>query len=293
MSISIFIDNVNVTIAGDAPVVTNPTVSTSTVSNIGQTAATLNATIKNPDGVAITAKGFELKATQGGTYVQVAGTGAGNAFSANLSALSPSTSYTYKAYITYNGITVYGNELTFNTLAQGVEPCDVPTGLSVSNVGSDQITITWDNNSSADSWNIQYRPENGQLASATSLVNNYTIQGLMSGTTYRIQVQANCGSGNLSEWSDIITVTTTGIHDYLENSVLLFPNPAKEVVNVQCTEQFYDAQVEVLDVYGKLLQTLKISSENTQINVSGLANGMYFVRVTTEQGVVTKRFVKK
>ena len=31
----------------------------------------------------------------------------------------------------------------------------------------------------------------------------------------------------------------------------------------------------------------------TRINVSALANGMYFVRVTTEQGMVTKRFVKK
>jgi len=31
----------------------------------------------------------------------------------------------------------------------------------------------------------------------------------------------------------------------------------------------------------------------TRINVSGLANGMYFVRVKTDQGMVTKRFVKK
>ena len=49
----------------------------------------------------------------------------------------------------------------------------------------------------------------------------------------------------------------------------------------------------LLDVYGKLLQIVPITSETTQINVSGLANGMYFVRVTTEEGVVTKSFVKK
>ena len=30
-----------------------------------------------------------------------------------------------------------------------------------------------------------------------------------------------------------------------------------------------------------------------RINVSGLANGMYFVRVTTDEGVVTKTFVKR
>ena len=65
---------------------------------------------------------------------------------------------------------------------------------------------------------------------------------------------------------------------------------------VQCTMnnvQWDGATIEVLDIYGKLLQTLKADSEITQINVSSLANGMYFVRMTTEQGTVTKRFVKK
>jgi hypothetical protein len=31
----------------------------------------------------------------------------------------------------------------------------------------------------------------------------------------------------------------------------------------------------------------------TRINVSALADGMYFVRVTTEEGTVTKTFVKR
>jgi hypothetical protein len=34
-------------------------------------------------------------------------------------------------------------------------------------------------------------------------------------------------------------------------------------------------------------------STPTRINVSGLAEGMYFVRVTTDKGTVTKTFVKK
>ena len=57
--------------------------------------------------------------------------------------------------------------------------------------------------------------------------------------------------------------------------------------------QWNDATIEVYDVYGKLLQIVPVTSEITPINVSGLANGMYFVRVTTEAGMVTKTFVKK
>ena len=51
--------------------------------------------------------------------------------------------------------------------------------------------------------------------------------------------------------------------------------------------------VEVFDVYGKVINTVNVVENPTRINVSGLANGMYFVRVTTDAGTVTKSFVKK
>jgi hypothetical protein len=51
--------------------------------------------------------------------------------------------------------------------------------------------------------------------------------------------------------------------------------------------------MEVYDVYGKLINTVNVVENPTRINVSNLSNGMYFVRVTTEEGVVTKQFVKK
>ena len=48
-------------------------------------------------------------------------------------------------------------------------------------------------------------------------------------------------------------------------------------------------------MYGKLINMVGVCDTpvQTRINVSGLANGMYFVRVTTDEGVVTKSFLKK
>ena len=273
---------------------TDPTVATVAASAIEQTTATLNATITDPDNVTITAKGFEWKATAGGTYTQIAGTGTGNTFTANLSGLTANTGYTFKAFITFNGTTVYGEEMTFTTLPEEVQPCNVPTNLHTTDIQNEAISIAWDADANVTSWNIQYRPVGGTLATATTNTNSYTITGLTGLTTYEIQVQANCGDGNLSDWTSAITPQTTnvGIENYLINSVILFPNPAKEVINVQCT--MYNVQsVEVIDVYGKVINSLNVTENPTRINVSGLANGMYFVRVTTEMGVVTKSFVKR
>ena len=281
--------------SGTGPVITDPTVATNAASALGQTTATLNATITNPDNVSITAKGFQWKATNGGTYTSVAGTGTGNTFTANLTNLTPNTSYTFKAFITFNGTTVEGNEMTFTTLEQGVEPCDVPTGLHTTDVQNESIAIAWDANANVNSWNIQYRPQNGTWNSATSNTNSYTITGLTGDKDYEIQVQANCGDGNVSDWSASITAHTTnvGIENWLENNVTLFPNPAREYIDIRVDGDLNVTMMEVYDVYGKLINTLNDIDTPTRINVSGLADGMYFVRVTTEKGVVTKSFVKR
>jgi len=280
---------------GSGPVITDPTVATNEAESIAQTTATLKATITNPDGVTITAKGFQWKATNGGTYTSVAGTGTGNTFTANLTNLTPNTSYTYKAFITFNGTTVEGSEMTFTTLPEDTpEPCNTPTGLTVSSETDESITITWNADANVSSWNIQYSAAGGTLNSATSNTNSYTLSGLTPETTYTIQVQANCGDGNLSEWSTSVTGTTTvGIDSWLSNSVSLYPNPAKEYVDIRVSEDVNVTLMEVYDVYGKLINTVNVIDNPTRINVSSLANGMYFVRVTTEAGAVTKTFVKK
>ena len=284
------------TAGGSGPVVTDPTVATNAAENIAQTAATLKATITNPDNVTITAKGFQWKATNGGTYTSVTGTGTGNTFTANLTNLTPNTSYTYKAFITFNGTTVEGSEMTFTTLPEDVEPCETPTNLHASTCDAHSITIGWNANGNATSWNIRYRVENGSWSSATSTTNSYVISGLVAETVYEIQVQANCGDGNLSEWCEPIHISTTievGIDSWLESSVSLYPNPAREYIDIRVDGDLNVTMMEVYDVYGKLINTVNVIDNPTRINVSSLANGMYFVRVTTEAGSVTKTFVKK
>jgi hypothetical protein len=75
--------------------------------------------------------------------------------------------------------------------------------------------------------------------------------------------------------------------------VTLYPNPAKEYVDIRVDGDVNVTSLEVYDVYGKLINSMNVVENPTRINVSNLSNGMYFVRVTTEAGMVTKTFVKK
>ena len=275
---------------------TEPSATTGQVSNLTQTTATLNGTISNPDNVTITAQGFEWKAVSASSYNVLNATG--TTMSSTLSNLTANTNYTYRAFVTTANGTHYGSDVNFTTLEDTPEPCDVPTNLHTTDIQNEAISIAWDANANVSSWNIRYSTVGGTWNTATSNTNSYTITGLTGLTDYEIQVQANCGNGNLSEWSGSITAQTTnvGIEEHLLNSISLFPNPANDVVNVQCTMHNVQLEgIEVIDVYGKVVRTVAGANNYSpiRINVSGLANGMYFVRVTTDEGTVTKTFIKK
>ncbi len=266
-----------------------PTVATLGVQDVTHTSAVLVGVISNPDNMAILSRGFEWRAS-GSTYTQVSATGDTMVY--NLTGLSQNTSYKFRAFVTTANGTSYGNEVTFRTLA----PCDAPTGLDVARYEDGALTITWDD---ADvlGWNLQYRHESEAFSSATSTTNSYVIQEVLDNATYIIRVQAICSGNELSEWSDSLVVLTNSLPEYLKNNVLVYPNPASDYLNIQVTnEDIQVTSMEVYDVYGKLVTVVRENNNSllqTRISVSGLADGMYFVRVTTEQGILTKPFVKK
>ena len=139
----------------------------------------------------------------GGFNSTVQGTRNGNTFSATLENLMPNTSYSYKAFISFDGTIIYGDEVYFYT-------------------------------------------------------------------------------------------TDVGVQDYLEHNLTLHPNPATDVVSVSTgDDNIRVSGVEIYNVYGQLVNTIASTENPMRINVSGLIDGMYFVRVTTDSGVVTKGFVKK
>ena len=196
------IKNLTVT-CNNCQIAVDPTVTTETASGIAQTTATLNATINNPDGIAITDKGFKWKLTNGGTYTQITGTGTGNTFNASLTGLIANTNYTYKAYISYGETTVYGEEIQFTTLEEEQQPCNEPTGLTATATAYNAADVSWTAGGSETTWNLQYKAASAPNWSSNIAVTatNYQLTGLTAETAYQVRVQAVCSSTSTSDWA--------------------------------------------------------------------------------------------
>ncbi|MFP9115799.1 T9SS type A sorting domain-containing protein [Flavobacterium sp. RHBU_3] len=76
-----------------------------------------------------------------------------------------------------------------------------------------------------------------------------------------------------------------------DTSVKLYPNPAKNTVNI--TAQGNIQTVQLYDVQGRLLQAANASGLTTAIDVSGRAAGIYFVKVITDKGTAVEKLVKE
>ena len=271
-----------------------PTVVTSPAGDITQHTATLNGAITDPGNQTIIARGFEWKVSGADNYTQVT-TGTSNILLFGLSDLNANTEYTYHAFATTTNMTTYGNDVTFTTLPNEFDPCEIPTELHTTEVNIDNITVTWTDNAGASQWELNLRELNDYWHEYYPNSTTFQITGLEGDSYYEVRVKAIC-EGNESEWSDTILVHTSdvGVIEHLQSSISLYPNPANDVVNVQCTMNNVQVKaVEVFDVYGKLINTVNIVDNPIRVNVAGLAAGMYFVRVNTDEGTVTKSFVKK
>ena len=276
------------TCSGGSAIV-DPTVTTQAADNIGTTSATLHGTV-TAGSETITAQGFEWKTTTGGSYTAV--NVAGTTMTHNLTGLTPNTGYTFRAFATTASGTTYGAEMTFTTQAEQ-QTCPSPTNVEATSITDNSAVISWTQQGDVTSWDVNYRVTGADSWNTVSTTTNpHTLVGLTGSTSYDVQVIAHCTNGQTSDPSATITFMTTGINDYtLDNTVTVYPNPTTGLIQIENGEWRME-NVEVYDAYGKLLNTMNVNDHTVNIDLSGYAKGTYFVRVTTERGVVTKRVVK-
>ena len=81
---------------------------------------------------------------------------------------------------------------------------------------------------------------------------------------------------------------TVGIYEMCCGEIRCYPNPTTGLVNVQCTMynvQLGNAEIQVLDMYGRLLHTEIMYTSTMQIDLSRYANGIYLIRWMDEGDV--------
>lgn len=83
-----------------------------------------------------------------------------------------------------------------------------------------------------------------------------------------------------------------GTNDYKNMEISLYPNPAKEQITIEMSDNTLNYQVDILDMVGKKVFSSEIQKVG-QIDVSALAAGTYLIKLNSENKSTVVRFVKE
>lgn len=116
------------------------------------------------------------------------------------------------------------------------------------------------------------------LAAGATVTNNANIY-----FDYNAPVSTNIAS---------TTFQTLGVNEnQIDSSVIVFPNPTSNSININANNTI--KSIEMFDVQGRVLQTTLGEENHNILDVSAYSDGVYFIKITTEKGIKTERFVKK
>lgn len=85
----------------------------------------------------------------------------------------------------------------------------------------------------------------------------------------------------------------TSVNDKIEalNAITLLPNPSSHHITITVPEFITPFETQVYDVSGKQISSQKHQGSSATIAISDLAEGVYFIKIVTDQGIQTRRVV--
>ena len=79
----------------------------------------------------------------------------------------------------------------------------------------------------------------------------------------------------------------------LTESLLVYPNPATNVIKINIDEDVTADNISVTDLQGNIVLQRNLPTNSFAIDISGLANGTYIIIAQTSEGLQHAYFVKQ
>lgn len=217
------------------------------------------------------------------------------------------TSYTYKIA----AVDHCGNEGAKSSTHQTIHLQSIYTAAP------QKMDLSWNLYSGAVVNNYRVLRDTNNSGNWVVLINNlapnatsYTDFGIPPGSNsvqYRVDViWLNSCDPTAKVAQSIVNTTKSNTKDYvisvptdlkfqheLLNSLALYPNPTKDMFDIEFKSGLDNFEIEIYNQLGSLLKTSKATyTDKTTINISDLSSGIYYVTVKTQMGSVTKRITK-
>ncbi|MFY8161999.1 MAG: T9SS type A sorting domain-containing protein [Candidatus Kapaibacteriota bacterium] len=111
---------------------------------------------------------------------------------------------------------------------------------------------------------------------------------LIAGNIYNPYSPLGVGTSGFA----VIRVMNTPLSssEYKKENISIYPNPAREELNINTTSDITISEIEITDVNGRLILIQKNNLDI--INIDNLKQGIYFIKIKTESIEHIEKFIK-
>jgi PKD repeat protein len=152
------------------------------------------------------------------------------------------------------------------------------TTVSTNTACAHTFTLTDNSTNTPSAWSW-YMP--GATPSTSSLQNpviTYTSSGVKN-----ITLITTNASGSSTAITKTITINTcTGIEELTSEQISIYPNPANDYITISIDNSIEFATISLIDVLGKEIMSRNVTQSTSQLNLSGISNGIYSLKLKDE-----------
>jgi 1,4-alpha-glucan branching enzyme len=96
----------------------------------------------------------------------------------------------------------------------------------------------------------------------------------------------------LDFYNQIGKVLATDNESLAKHDFIIYPNPANDQLNIILqTGNTNSTDYKIIDISGRMKVSGSLNDTNSQINISSMANGLYFIQLTIGKEIVTQKFM--
>jgi hypothetical protein len=189
-------------------------------------------------------------------------------------------------------VTVGGCEREDSTFTVGIHP-DPVAAISVDDANATISATDWMANWStagttgADSIYVEF--SNGTSSNDTS--GTVTFNANNAGETVTVIAFGPCSSDTATFTFDVNQISVD--EDFLNGTLSIYPNPTRGLFNVEfATASATNVEISIVNMVGQVISNEVITVNglyNNQFDLSDESAGVYFIKFTTDEGVLTER----
>jgi len=138
-------------------------------------------------------------------------------------------------------------------------------------------------------WSVTGNSSSQTTVSSAGLL---TVGSNESAKTITVKATSTFNTAKFDEAT--VTVGSVGIQTITNDElrITVYPNPTTGELNIQ-SSTFKVQSVEIYDIMGKKQKSRRAEEQNVVMDISEFPSGVYFVKINTENGTITKKVIKQ